>query len=72
LATDFDLWCSFVRFENAVSEREFGAMSVDEKLDILRGMLRLRDPRSTKPTFRRTKQMTIKSRIFPDQVLVRR
>ncbi len=25
------------RFENPVSEREFGEMSVDEKLDILRG-----------------------------------
>jgi hypothetical protein len=37
LATDFDLWCSFVCFENPVSEREFGQMSVDEKLDILRG-----------------------------------
>ena len=29
LATDFDLWCSFVCFENPVSEREFGQMSVD-------------------------------------------
>ena len=39
LATNFDLWCKFVFFEEQVSEREFDEMSIDEKLDILRGCL---------------------------------
>jgi hypothetical protein len=37
LATNFDLWCKFVLFEEQVSEREFEEMSIDEKLDILFG-----------------------------------
>jgi len=37
LATNFGLWCKFVFFEEQVSEREFDEMSIDEKLDILRG-----------------------------------
>jgi hypothetical protein len=37
LATNFDLWCKFVFFEEQVSEREFDEMSIDEKLDILHG-----------------------------------
>jgi len=37
LATNFDLWCKFVFFEEKVSEREFDEMSIDEKLDILLG-----------------------------------
>ena len=37
LATNFDLWCKFVFFEEQVPEREFDEMSIDEKLDILLG-----------------------------------
>jgi hypothetical protein len=37
LATNFDLWCEFVFFEEQISEREFDEMSIDEKLDILLG-----------------------------------
>lgn len=37
LATNFDLWCKFVFFEEQISEREFDEMSIDEKLDILLG-----------------------------------
>ena len=37
LATNFDLWCKFVFFEEKVSEREFDEMSIDEKLDIFLG-----------------------------------
>ena len=37
LATNFDLWCKVVFFEEQVSGREFDEMSIDEKLDILRG-----------------------------------
>jgi hypothetical protein len=37
LATNFTLWCKLVFFEEQVSEREFEEMSIDEKLDILRG-----------------------------------
>jgi hypothetical protein len=35
LATNFTLWCKYVVFEEQVSEREFGEISIDEKLDIL-------------------------------------
>jgi hypothetical protein len=37
LATNFTLWCKYVFFEEQVSEREFGEISIDEKLDILQG-----------------------------------
>ena len=37
LATNFDLWCKFVFFEEQISEREFDEMSIDEKLDIVLG-----------------------------------
>ena len=37
LATNFDLWCKVVFFEEQVSGREFDEMSIDEKLDILQG-----------------------------------
>ena len=37
LATNFDLWCEVVSFEEQVSGREFDEMSIDEKLDILLG-----------------------------------
>jgi hypothetical protein len=45
LATNFTLWCKCVLLEEQVSEGEFNEMSIDEKLDILQGMLRARDPR---------------------------
>jgi hypothetical protein len=38
LATSFTLWCKLLFFEEQVSEREFEEMSIDEKLDILRGL----------------------------------
>ena len=45
LAKNFTLWSKLVLLEEQVSEREFNEMSIDEKLDILQGRLRARDPR---------------------------